>query len=126
MSAQFVTVFFSSSADLSIQDRPVMKRPQILLQERQMRVISGTKNLYRATDARIKDAQSGFRELAAKLNALSPLGVLQRGYCVTVDEEERLVSSVDALSVGERLKMLYADGEVTGRIEQIKKNKEKD
>ena len=110
---------------MSIQDRPVMKRPQLLLQERQMRIISDTKNLYHATDARIKGAQSEFRELAAKLNALSPLGVLKRGYCVAVDEEKKAVSSVEELSIGEPLTMLFADGEAAGRIERITRNKEK-
>ena len=90
-----------------------------------MRVISNTKHLYYTADARIKRAQGEFRELAAKLNALSPLGVLKRGYCVALDEEKKAVSSVDELSVGEPLTMLFADGKATGRVEQITKNKEK-
>ena len=109
----------------ALQDRAVMKNPQLLLQEKQMRVISNTKHLYYTADARIKRAQGEFRELAAKLNALSPLGVLKRGYCVALDEEKKAVSSVDELSVGEPLTMLFADGKATGRVEQITKNKEK-
>ena len=110
---------------LSLQDRPAKKRPQLLLQERKMRIISNTKNLYHASDALIKGAQASFRELTAKLHTLSPLGVLKRGYCVAVDEKKKTVSSVDELSVGESLTMLFADGEATGCVKRITKNEEK-
>ncbi|MCR5090191.1 MAG: exodeoxyribonuclease VII large subunit [Oscillospiraceae bacterium] len=54
---------------------------------------------------------------AAALDAMSPLKVLARGYALVSDREDRLVRSVAALSVGDRLHLQLADGTADCRVE---------
>lgn len=57
--------------------------------------------------------------LAAQLDALSPLRVLQRGYALTRDEQGRLVRSVAGRVPGEALRVHLGDGQLGVRIEEI-------
>lgn len=50
-------------------------------------------------------------ELAAKLDALSPLKVMTRGFAIATDEAGALIRSVDELCVGERFCLRLSDGE---------------
>ncbi len=58
--------------------------------------------------------------LAARLEALSPLEVLKRGYTVTERAADgTLVRHADDLSVGEQLSTRFAQGRALSRVEQI-------
>jgi exodeoxyribonuclease VII large subunit len=71
---------------------------------------AGRQPLERAT--RLLDAAAG------RLEALSPLSVLGRGYSVTRREaDSAIVFSPDQLSAGERLITLLRDGRVVSRVE---------
>lgn len=50
--------------------------------------------------------------VAGRLHALSPLGVLQRGYAVPLDAENRVLRRVTDFEVGEAFRLRVADGEV--------------
>ncbi len=59
---------------------------------------------------RLTAEQSRLSEIAAKLDALSPLKVMSRGYSLAY-KNEKIITSVKALSVGDRLTLKLADGE---------------
>ena len=59
----------------------------------------------------------------AKLDALSPLKILKRGYSVTEDEQGNPVSSVSAFDVGSRVYVTMADGKLGCDVTQITKSK---
>ena len=48
-------------------------------------------------------------EMAARLEALSPLKVLSRGYAMTLREGKPVVSATQS-GVGDRLELIYHDG----------------
>ncbi|MBN2159010.1 MAG: exodeoxyribonuclease VII large subunit [Spirochaetes bacterium] len=54
------------------------------------------------------------------LEQLSPLGVLQRGYAVPLDETGAVVRSVRDVDVGEFLKVLMQDGSLECSVDRIK------
>ena len=56
--------------------------------------------------------------LSASLDALSPLGVLSRGYSLT-KKEGRVVMSVRQVAIGDRLEINLADGSLTARVDQV-------
>ncbi|MBS1789826.1 MAG: exodeoxyribonuclease VII large subunit [Acidobacteria bacterium] len=58
---------------------------------------------------------------ASKLDILSPLSVLGRGYVLVRDEFGRLVSRADGLDEGQHLKLRFEDGEIGCRITEPKK-----
>ena len=59
-----------------------------------------------------------------RMNALNPLAVLERGYSAVKDEEGRIVSSVERLSVGQQIDVVLSDGSARARIESIRAGKQ--
>ena len=63
-------------------------------------------------------ARDSFLQLGAKLEALSPLAILSRGYAVARKEGKPLVS-VASVEAGDELRLTLADGEVYARAEKV-------
>lgn len=63
----------------------------------------------------IKANGSKFSSLVAKLEALSPLSVLSRGYSIT-NKGDRAVSSVTEISSGDDLVLIFNDGKVDVKV----------
>ncbi|MEG0026716.1 MAG: exodeoxyribonuclease VII large subunit [Raoultibacter sp.] len=56
---------------------------------------------------------------AARLHDLSPLTILSRGYAVARNETGDIMKSVDAVALGDHLRVSLADGDVGCRVEQV-------
>jgi exodeoxyribonuclease VII large subunit len=57
-----------------------------------------------------KDNQTKYIELVSKLDALSPLKTLTRGYTLT-EKDNQIVKSVKELKQGDEIKIRFYDGE---------------
>jgi exodeoxyribonuclease VII large subunit len=55
----------------------------------------------------------------ASLDALSPLGVLQRGYAIAQDENGRLLRDTANVTVGDAVKVRLAKGRLTAEVKDI-------
>ena len=64
-------------------------------------------------------AESCLKTAAAGLRHLSPYGVLERGYSITLNAEGRVVRGVDGLAPGARLMTRLADGTATSVVEAV-------
>ncbi len=64
-------------------------------------------------------AESCLKTAAAGLRHLSPYGVLERGYSITLDTEGRVVRGVEGIAPGVRLTTRLADGTATSVVETI-------
>ena len=62
--------------------------------------------------AALSREREGFARLTAKLDALSPLKVLGRGYAIPQREDGRVVRSVADVAAGDSLRLRVADGEI--------------
>ncbi len=71
-------------------------------------------------EARMTDGESRLGIFAGKLDALSPLKVLERGYSV-VKDEKGIVKSVKKLSEGERIHVRFTDGTADAEVKRIEK-----
>jgi len=56
---------------------------------------------------------------AASLDALSPLGVLQRGYAIAQDASGKLLRDAAAVSPGDAVSVRLQKGKLSTRIERI-------
>lgn len=56
---------------------------------------------------------------AARLDALSPLGVLTRGYSITQNESGEIVRNVHQTDVGESIKVRVANGRIAAEVKEI-------
>ena len=65
-------------------------------------------------------AEEGLRVVEGKLESLSPLQVLGRGFSLTMRTRDgQLVRTADMLEAGEQISTRLAHGEITSRIEKV-------
>jgi exodeoxyribonuclease VII large subunit len=69
--------------------------------------------------ARLDDARAQLEVAVASLDALSPLGVLGRGYALVQDARGRLVRSNRRVRVGDELRVRLAEGAIECRVEGV-------
>lgn len=100
------------------QARP-FARPHAILQDTARRLDDLDRNGARAVRRALERGQAGLAAVAGKLQTLSPLGVLERGYSLTTDSKNRVVRTVEAIKIGDRLKTRVASGEVTSVVESV-------
>ena len=93
--------------------------PTAKLERANERRQAAMKRLQVAMRQRLTQAEADVRRLAGKLDSLSPLSILERGYALVKDEEDRLIDSVEKMRQGQQIKIRLQDGEVAGKVEGI-------
>jgi exodeoxyribonuclease VII large subunit len=67
----------------------------------------------------VREARASYAELCARLDALSPLRVLERGYAIAIHESTgRAVRSREEVKEGDRLRVRVSDGEFGAKVER--------
>jgi exodeoxyribonuclease VII large subunit len=66
----------------------------------------------------IDNRKAGLQRLGSQLQALSPLGILERGYALVFDEQGKLVTNSTQLSPGQQVRGRVAHGSFTARVER--------
>jgi exodeoxyribonuclease VII large subunit len=105
----------NSEAALRRQDVVHQLRP---MRERLERQIA---ELGRAMQRSLGIRQERLNVLEGKLQSLSPVAVLQRGYALLFDDQGALVRSVDQVQAGQRVTTRLADGSVESNVSRIRK-----
>jgi len=83
------------------------------------RIVAAEERLRNLVTARRLAADARARELAGRLDALSPLGVLARGYAVCWnDARTSIIRSARAVKPGDGVRVTLANGELACRVEQ--------
>ena len=72
-----------------------------------------------ALDAAMTRKKNEYLRAAAKLDALSPLKVLSRGYAIAMDEDGRAVKDSSGVRAGDKLKVRLASGALGCRVEDV-------
>jgi exodeoxyribonuclease VII large subunit len=71
-----------------------------------------------ALEQLLERRQHQLERLAAQLDALSPLRVLERGYAVAQNDEGRVLRAVEDFPAGLAFRLRLANGRVQARVEQ--------
>jgi len=74
----------------------------------------------------IDNRKAGLQRLRSQLRALSPLGILERGYALVFDEQGNLVTNSAQLSPGQPVRGRVAHGSFTARVELVKPEEDVD
>lgn len=94
-----------------------LRDPRHVVENYRMRLDELAERARLAIERRVEHSRQRLRALADRMEALSPLGVLQRGYAiVTQVKSHRIVRDVDQLAAGDEVLMQFARGRATGRI----------
>ena len=102
-----------------LRSRPVLARPTDAIHERSRKVDELEKHLARGIDLALKQGQEQISLMAARLSALSPLEVLQRGYSVTQSMNAQVVRSIQMIEVGQTIETKVVDGSFISKVESI-------
>lgn len=89
--------------------------PSYLFQDRYLKLDSFVKNLEKAINLKMKDYKLKTVEKITKLDAMSPLKTLARGYTV-VEKEDKLVKSVKDLKKDDIINVRLNDGKIDAKI----------
>lgn len=87
--------------------------PRDRLREQAQRVDDLSLRLTRAIRVRLERKQAGFAQVAGRLDALSPLKVLKRGYSLVRDPraENRVIKTAAEIHANQELSVVFQDGE---------------
>ncbi len=102
---------------------PALQYPDRLLREKQMRLDLAVEQLVNAQRGLLREKKERFLHLSAKLDALSPLKVLQRGYSIAMDPDGSVLRSVHSVRPGDAVDIIVADGTVRTAVESVKEEK---
>ena len=69
-----------------------------------------------AVQQRLRKWHQAFARIAHTLDALSPLGVLERGYAICLLQDGRVVRSADAVEVDQTVKVKLHQGSLSARV----------
>jgi len=94
----------------------LLRQPQRLLAQQQQILDNQATALTKAMDIILQNKQHKFILAAEKLDSLSPLKVLSRGYSVCQDLNGKVIHSPEELAVDQRFKVTLQQGELYGRV----------
>src|SRR5947209_8570023 len=77
---------------------------------------SGSETLARVMRSRLAAQRAGLNQLAAQLEALSPVKILERGYALVFDSQGTLVKDARQLSSGQEISARVARGSFTAEV----------
>ncbi len=101
-----------------LASRPCLTRPEAALERAAQSLDLLSDRLERARAARIERLGLRLGGLAGKLDALSPLRVLSRGFAAVQTPQGKVVTKAAGLGMGQELDVLFADGRIGVRVER--------
>lgn len=108
----------------NITDSPVFTRPIRMLEdyyqkldEDRRKIFINIKNILQTHDQNLSTQRE-------KLNALSPLQTMKRGYSIVRDENNDVVTSVDEVESGDILMINLKDGSIESEAKEVERSKE--
>ena len=102
-----------------LSSRRVMQSPTGFIDQRPLELDSIRLRLDAAATGRLNRERQEFARLAAKLDALSPLKVLGRGYSIALDAEGRAVREAAQLKAGDKLDLRLSRGGAKCLVESV-------
>lgn len=105
-----------------LQQRLGQLSPLKKITSKQVELTQQEQRLVNAFDYSMQHKQESFVHLIEQLQLVSPLATIARGYSVTRNSKNKVVSSVEQLTVEEEINIQISDGSVNATITQIEKD----
>lgn len=102
-----------------------LQRPYTITGNRQQTLDYLTTGLHRAGRLCLADKSTLLANLAGKLNVLSPLGTLSRGYSICSTAEGRVVTDASTLKIGATVDVLLNKGRIICTVESKSEDENK-
>ena len=89
--------------------------PLKIINDNYLRLDNNIKEITNIIKLKQKDSEKKFGLIVSKLDALSPLKTLSRGYAI-IEKESNIVKSCNDLKDGDVVKLMLADGRKDAKI----------
>lgn len=93
-----------------------LQSPEGYLEQRRKSLLLLRNRMVSAQNAALARSKQRFIASTAKLDAMSPLKVLTRGYSMVQTEDGSLVRSVSQVELGQRIQVLLNDGRISATV----------
>ncbi|WP_154114738.1 exodeoxyribonuclease VII large subunit [Vibrio cincinnatiensis] len=94
-----------------------LRSPEKQLREQKHRLILCERQLTTAMERALLASQHRYTLLIDKLNTVSPLATLSRGYSITQNDRGKVIHSVDEIKRGDKLVTRLAQGEIHSTVD---------
>jgi exodeoxyribonuclease VII large subunit len=102
-----------------IESKRVISSPYGFIDEKRLMLANLSDKLEKRNALRLTAAKGEFTALAGKLNALSPLAVLTRGYSAVYGDNGQVLTSVASVNEGDSVRIVMRDGEIKAQATEI-------
>ncbi|MFC1576400.1 exodeoxyribonuclease VII large subunit [Candidatus Omnitrophota bacterium] len=103
-----------------ITQRYVLREPFNIVVQREQEVDHLIEELLLKGDLNLKFRNETLAAMAGKLDALSPLGILNRGYSITMTERAgKIIKDTKAIKKKDLIKTKLSKGEILSRVEEV-------
>ncbi len=106
----------------SLTDRPALQNYNLYLQNKCFTLDQLKKDLISAQNQNINGMNREYIAFAAKLDALSPLKVLSRGYAIVKADDEHIIRAANALTPSDQVEIVFSDGTVTASVTRVEEH----
>ena len=93
----------------------IFKDPTRMISDYYLKVESQIKNLEKIIKQKEQTQKEKYIKLVSKLDALSPLKTLTRGYSI-VETENKIIKSVKELKTGDKIQIRLKDGKKEAQV----------
>lgn len=97
--------------------------PAYQIKQKRQFIIDAEQKLFDLMNNRIRENRHRLELYITRLEGLSPLSKLSKGYALVADEDNKPVRSVSQVKINELLTISMLDGDLKTRIEDIKEKK---
>ena len=101
---------------------PALRSPTGYLDQKRQSLERLRERMLSAQSRSIDRKKQNFIGLTAKLDAMSPMKVLTRGYAMTQTEGGDVVRSVRQVAQGDRIRISLSDGQLNAAVTDVKEN----
>ena len=105
----------------AIEQKDVMRNPVVKINENRKELAFISERIESLTENALKDSKNNLAALAGKLDALSPLSVVSRGYAL-VENNGKIVKSTSDISINDDILLKISDGTVVARVLEVKED----
>ena len=100
-------------------NRSCFLRPMTIIAPLHLNLSKIQAQIKHAFENKINSKNAELATLATKVDTLSPLRILARGYTITTNESKTRISSANQLQIGDKINLTYADGSAYAVVEEI-------
>lgn len=103
----------------SAKDSYAFRQPMVYINQLSQRVDELLRQMQNYLKGIFQEKKQNFKHLVGKLDALSPLAILERGYTITFDEQGRLLQELKQVRIGQIIQTRLKSGTIKSKIAEI-------